>query len=75
MDMIRPLKDMYCAPTKLFIRSGEDGDHCKIIEVGGLHVYRTDRSFGIATLYALQGGPRITCCSSSTRRCISRWIR
>lgn len=55
MDMIRPLKDMYCAPTKLFIRSGEDGDHCKIIEVGGLHVYRTDPSFGIATLYALQG--------------------
>lgn len=55
MDMVHPLKGMHVAPTKLFIRRGTDGAHCKIIEVGGVHVYRTDSSFGIATLYALQG--------------------
>lgn len=55
MKMIVPLKGMYTAATKLFIRIGADGAECKIIEVNGVYVYRTDRSFGIASLYTLQG--------------------
>lgn len=56
MDLIDPLDEMHCAATKAFFRIDEKGVHsCRIIEVGGLHVYRTDTSFDIAMLYALQG--------------------
>jgi hypothetical protein len=56
MDLIDPLEEMYCSATKAFFRIDETGAHsCRIIEVGGLHVYRTDNSFHIAMLYALQG--------------------
>ena len=56
MDLIDPLDGTFCAATKLFIRSGAEGvSSVRIIAVNGLPIYRTDSSFGIASLYALQG--------------------
>jgi len=56
MDLIDPLDGTFCAATKVFIRSGEDGvSSVRIIAVNGLPIYRTDSSFGIGSLYALQG--------------------
>jgi hypothetical protein len=56
MDMLEPIEGTYCAPVKVFFRIDEQGSHsARIIKVNGLHVYRTDSSFGIASVYALQG--------------------
>ena len=56
MDLIDPIEDTRCAATKVFLqRDGNGKNTCQIIVVGGVHVYRTDSSFGIASLYALQG--------------------
>lgn len=59
MDMLKTIEGTYSAGTKVYIRHDDDSADanasCRIIQVNDLFVHCSDSSWGIASLYALQG--------------------